>query len=102
MSDMENRENVNHYLTDFEKNDSDIVVIGSNIPQELVLASGKIPYWILGGSGWRRLQPFQYGKPCFAAGWGNRCAFKESRLSIPIERSVFVILSMSFNKSNTF
>lgn len=41
---------VNHYLTDFEKNDSDIVVIGSNIPQELVLASGKMPYWILGGS----------------------------------------------------
>ena len=78
MSDMENRENVNHYLTDLEKNDSDIVVIGSNIPQELVLASGKIPYWILGGSGWRRLQPFQYGKPCFAAGCGNRCAFKEN------------------------
>ena len=41
---------VNHYLTDFEKNDSDIVVIGSNIPQELVLVSGKMPYWILGGS----------------------------------------------------
>lgn len=41
---------VNHYLTDFEKNNSDIVVIGSNIPQELVLVSGKMPYWILGGS----------------------------------------------------
>lgn len=25
-------------------------MIGSNIPQELVLVSGKIPYWILGGS----------------------------------------------------
>ncbi len=41
---------VNHYLTDFEKNNSNIVVIGSNIPQELVLVSGKMPYWILGGS----------------------------------------------------
>lgn len=37
---------INHYLT----NNSDIVVIGSNIPQELVLVSGKMPYWILGGS----------------------------------------------------
>jgi len=41
---------INHYLTDFEKNNSDIVVIGSNIPEELVLVSGKMPYWILGGS----------------------------------------------------
>lgn len=41
---------INHYLTDLEKNNSDIVVIGSNIPQELVLVSGKMPYWILGGS----------------------------------------------------
>lgn len=41
---------VNHYLTDIEKNNSDIVVIGSNIPEELVLVSGKMPYWILGGS----------------------------------------------------
>lgn len=41
---------INHYLTDFEKNNSDIVVIGSNIPEELVLVSGKVPYWILGGS----------------------------------------------------
>lgn len=40
---------VNHYLTDLEKNDSDIVVIGSNIPEELVLISGKMSYWILGG-----------------------------------------------------
>lgn len=31
-----------------------------------------------GGSGWHCLQPFQYGKPCFAAGCGNRCAFKEN------------------------
>lgn len=37
---------INHYLT----NNSDIVVIGSNIPQELVFVSGKMPYWILGGS----------------------------------------------------
>lgn len=37
---------INHYLT----NNSDIVVIGSNIPEELVLVSGKMPYWILGGS----------------------------------------------------
>ena len=41
---------INHYLTDFEKNNSHIVVIGSNIPEELVLVSGKMPYWILGGS----------------------------------------------------
>ena len=41
---------INHYLTDYEKNNSDIVVIGSNIPEELVLVSGKMPYWILGGS----------------------------------------------------
>lgn len=41
---------INHYLTDFEKNNSNIVVIGSNIPEELVLVSGKMPYWILGGS----------------------------------------------------
>lgn len=41
---------INHYLTDLEKNNLDIVVIGSNIPQELVLVSGKMPYWILGGS----------------------------------------------------
>lgn len=41
---------INHYLADLEKNNSDIVVIGSNIPEELVLVSGKMPYWILGGS----------------------------------------------------
>ncbi|MCD8084133.1 MAG: 2-hydroxyacyl-CoA dehydratase family protein [Clostridiales bacterium] len=40
----------NHYLTDFERNQSTLVVIGSNIPEELVLISGKMPYWILGGS----------------------------------------------------
>ncbi len=39
-----------HYLTDFERNQSPLVVIGSNIPEELVLISGKMPYWILGGS----------------------------------------------------
>lgn len=41
---------VNHYLADFEKNNTRIVVIGSNIPEELVFAAGKMPYWILGGS----------------------------------------------------
>lgn len=41
---------INHYLKDFEENSSEIVVIGSNIPEELVLVSGKMPYWILGGS----------------------------------------------------
>lgn len=41
---------INHYLKDLEKNSSKIVVIGSNIPEELVLVSGKMPYWILGGS----------------------------------------------------
>ena len=41
---------INHNLTDLEKDSSDIVVIGSNIPEELVLVSGKMPYWILGGS----------------------------------------------------
>lgn len=41
---------INHYLADFEKNSQNIVVIGSNIPEELVFAAGKMPYWILGGS----------------------------------------------------
>ncbi|MDE7330843.1 MAG: 2-hydroxyacyl-CoA dehydratase family protein [Lachnospiraceae bacterium] len=41
---------INHYLADLEKNNSNIVVIGSNIPEELVLVQGKMPYWILGGS----------------------------------------------------
>ncbi|MDE7184974.1 MAG: 2-hydroxyacyl-CoA dehydratase family protein [Lachnospiraceae bacterium] len=41
---------INHYLTDLKKNNSGIVVVGSNIPEELVLVSGKMPYWILGGS----------------------------------------------------
>ncbi|MDE6602211.1 MAG: 2-hydroxyacyl-CoA dehydratase family protein [Lachnospiraceae bacterium] len=41
---------INHYLAEPGKNNSDIVVIGSNIPEELVLVSGKMPYWILGGS----------------------------------------------------
>ncbi len=40
----------NHYLTAFEKGSPDIIVIGSDIPEELVFASGKMPYWILGGS----------------------------------------------------
>ncbi len=39
-----------YYLADFEKGGPDIAVIGSGIPEELVLASGKRPYWILGGS----------------------------------------------------
>ena len=41
---------INHYLTDLAENHSDIVIIGSNIPEELVFAVGKKPYWILGGS----------------------------------------------------
>lgn len=40
----------NHYLTAFEKENPDIVVIGSDIPEELVLVSGRMPYWVLGGS----------------------------------------------------
>lgn len=40
----------NHYLTAFEKENPDIVVIGSDIPEELVLVSGRVPYWVLGGS----------------------------------------------------
>ena len=39
-----------HYLTAFEKGSPDIVVVGSNIPEELVLVSGKMPYWNLGGT----------------------------------------------------
>jgi len=39
-----------HSLTDIERNHSALVVIGSNIPEELVLISGKMPCWILGGS----------------------------------------------------
>ena len=41
---------IDHYWADIEKNNPSIVVIGSNIPEELVLVSGKMPYWILGGS----------------------------------------------------
>lgn len=41
---------VRHYYTDVEKGSPDIVVIGSNIPEELILAAGTAPYWILGGS----------------------------------------------------
>ncbi len=41
---------INHYFTDLEKSNPDIVVIGSNIPEELVYAAAKKPYWILGGS----------------------------------------------------
>ena len=39
-----------YHLADFEKGRPDLAVIGSGIPEELVLASGKRPYWILGGS----------------------------------------------------
>lgn len=39
-----------HYLSDFEKDNLNIVVLGSNIPEELVYAAGNVPYWILGGS----------------------------------------------------
>lgn len=41
---------ISHYLVDFEKTSRRIVVIGSNIPEELVFAAGAAPYWILGGS----------------------------------------------------
>ena len=39
-----------HYLADFEADSPKIIVLGSNIPEELVFASGIMPYWILGGS----------------------------------------------------
>lgn len=39
-----------HFLMDFEKYSPKIIVLGSNIPEELVLASGTMPYWVLGGS----------------------------------------------------
>lgn len=39
-----------HYLADLEKKRPKIIVLGSNIPEELVFASGVMPYWILGGS----------------------------------------------------
>lgn len=39
-----------HYLADFAENQSDLVVLGTGIPEELVLVSGKMPYWVLGGS----------------------------------------------------
>lgn len=39
-----------YHLADFEKGRPDLAVIGSGIPEELVLASGKRPYWILAGS----------------------------------------------------
>lgn len=39
-----------HYLSDFEKKIPNIVVLGSNIPEELVYAAGNMPYWVLGGS----------------------------------------------------
>ena len=40
-----------YHLADFEKGGPDIAVIGSGIPEELVLASGKRPYWILAAAG---------------------------------------------------
>lgn len=39
-----------HFLTDLKKGSPDIIVLGSNIPEELVLAAGKKHYWVLGGS----------------------------------------------------
>ena len=39
-----------HYMADFEKQSPKIIVLGSNIPEELVFVSGAMPYWILGGS----------------------------------------------------
>lgn len=40
----------NHYYFDLEKGRPDIIVIGSNIPEELVFVAGRASYWILGGS----------------------------------------------------
>lgn len=40
----------NRYLADLKKGSSDIIVVGSDIPEELVLAAGKRLCWILGGS----------------------------------------------------
>lgn len=40
----------NHYLFDFDKNRPLIVVLGSNIPEELVYAAENMSYWVLGGS----------------------------------------------------
>lgn len=39
-----------HYLSDFEKNNHNIVVIGFSVPNELVCATGKKYCWVLGGS----------------------------------------------------
>lgn len=39
-----------HYLANFEAERPKIIVLGSNIPEELVFASDIMPYWILGGS----------------------------------------------------
>ena len=39
-----------YYLADPKTAVPDIVVIGSGVPEELVFAAGRKPYWILGGS----------------------------------------------------
>lgn len=39
-----------HYLDDLEKGNRNIVVVGSDIPEELVCTTGTMPYWSLGGS----------------------------------------------------
>lgn len=39
-----------HYLEDLTNGSPKMIVLGSNIPEELVFASGVMPYWILGGS----------------------------------------------------
>ncbi len=39
-----------HYLTNFEASAPDIAVLGSGVPEELVFAAAKRPYWVLGGS----------------------------------------------------
>ena len=40
-----------HFLTDLKKGSPDIIVLGSNIPEELILAARTAQYWILGGAG---------------------------------------------------
>lgn len=40
----------NLWTTDLKEGGPDIIVLGSNIPEELVLAAGKKHYWVSGGS----------------------------------------------------
>ena len=40
----------NHYLSVSRNAIPKIIVLGSGFPEELIVAAGKMPYWILGGS----------------------------------------------------